>query len=508
VTAGRNLTYVLTVTNNGPNATENVVVRDRLPAGFAVTSITVGGGGTCNAGTPGSALDVVTCGLDGMTSGQSKTITIVGRTDPNLSGGLLLVNDANVTSALLDANNANNYAHNLTTVSTAADLAITKTAEPPVVIAGQTVLQYTIMVTNNGPSLAQAVSVVDTLPAGITFVSASGAACRQNPANLLQITCQVGDLPAGGMATIFLVARVDGMTPPGVLTNTATVTSKTADPCAANNSATANVTVTRVADVFVMKAAVNDPAIAGDLIRWRVMFGNNGPSTATSVRIEDLLPLGVVFQRCESIDPNDAVSCAVISGDGLNVRQTIRLQSLNIKNMAMFTDLGELKAGDSYTFDIVARVDPGYVLDLRGDGDPGEMCAAYGQATGGYTAFAHNRITITSAQDSGLVKNNFDDVCTRINGLADLRIDKTLDSCDVVLGGDPVAYVITVSNLGPSDAAKVVVTDVLPQQIDMATVTVDAGGGMLVSINTVTREVTVMAGNGKTRRLCVLLGGP
>ncbi|MFN8422544.1 MAG: hypothetical protein U0470_03860 [Anaerolineae bacterium] len=125
------------------------------------------------------------------------------------------------------------------------------------------------------------------------------------------------------------------------------------------------------------------------------------------------------------------------------------------------------------------------------------MCAAYGQATGGYTAFAHDRATITSAQDSGLVKNNFDDVCTRINGLADLSIDKTLGGCSILLGDDLATYVITVTNNGPSDAAKVVVTDVLPEQMDMATVTVDAGGGQLVSINPVTREVIVIAGNGK-----------
>ncbi|MEO8084757.1 MAG: hypothetical protein ABI780_13115, partial [Ardenticatenales bacterium] len=504
VTAGRSLTYVLTVTNNGPNATENVLVRDRLPLGFAVTSIAVTGGGACNAGTAGSAGDVLTCGLDGMTVGQVKTITVQGKTDPNLSGGLILVNDVNVTSSLLDANNQNNYAHNLTTVSTAADLAITKTAEPPAVVAGQTIVQYTIMVVNNGPSLAQTVSVADTLPGGLTFQSASGAVCRQNPASPQQIGCQVGDLPAGGMATIFVVGKVNADTAPGVLANIASTTSKTPDPCAANNtSAPANVTVSRVADVFITKTALADPAIAGGLIRWRIQFGNIGPSTATAVRVEDLLPPGVVFQRCESIDPNDAVSCTVVSGDGLNVRQTIRLASVNLKNSALFTDLGEIKAGDTPTFDLVGRIDAGYVLDQRGDGHPGEMCAAYGQAAGGYTAFAHDRATITSAQDSGLVKNNFDDVCTRVNGLADLSIDKTVESCSIVLGSDPVTYVVTVTNDGPSDAAKVVVKDVLPEQLDAGTVTVEAGGGMLVSVNPVSREVTIMAGhsNGQIGRV-------
>ena len=54
------------------------------------------------------------------------------------------------------------------TVATSADLAVTKTG-PATAIAGTNVT-YTLSVTNNEPSDAQAVSLMDTLPAGETFV--------------------------------------------------------------------------------------------------------------------------------------------------------------------------------------------------------------------------------------------------------------------------------------------------------------------------------------------------
>src|SRR5262249_21574938 len=57
-----------------------------------------------------------------------------------------------------------------TTVTTQADLAVTKADTPDPVTAGNN-LTYTISVTNNGPSDSQGVSVTDAIPANTTFVS-------------------------------------------------------------------------------------------------------------------------------------------------------------------------------------------------------------------------------------------------------------------------------------------------------------------------------------------------
>ena len=53
VIAGTNLTYDLSVTNNGPSTAKNVVIKDVLPAGVTIVSVSAPGG-TCNAGIPGN----------------------------------------------------------------------------------------------------------------------------------------------------------------------------------------------------------------------------------------------------------------------------------------------------------------------------------------------------------------------------------------------------------------------------------------------------------------------
>ena len=50
VVAGTNLTYNLTITNNGPGQAVNVRVSDLLPATLSIVSVSGNGGASCNAG--------------------------------------------------------------------------------------------------------------------------------------------------------------------------------------------------------------------------------------------------------------------------------------------------------------------------------------------------------------------------------------------------------------------------------------------------------------------------
>jgi len=118
-----------------------------------------------------------------------------------------------------------------------ADLAITKTATPNPVIAGQGVV-YTLTVTNNGPSQAQNVTAQDVLSLNLTFVSASPSAGTTWTAP----NWTIGTLASGASATLSIVATVNaGFT--GTIGNTATVSSSTPDPVMANNTATKSITV-------------------------------------------------------------------------------------------------------------------------------------------------------------------------------------------------------------------------------------------------------------------------
>lgn len=119
-----------------------------------------------------------------------------------------------------------------------ADLSITKTDSPdPLTLPGN--LTYTLTVANAGPDAAAAVTVSDTLPAGVSFVSAtpSTGSCS----GTATITCTLGSLASGASATVTIVVTPTAANP--ALSNTATVTSTTDDPVSANNSAGATTVV-------------------------------------------------------------------------------------------------------------------------------------------------------------------------------------------------------------------------------------------------------------------------
>src|SRR6202007_416310 len=129
-------------------------------------------------------------------------------------------NSATVKGNEPDPNTANNTASASTQVTASADLAITKTA--PASAAVGTNFNYTLTVKNNGPSASTGSTVTDTLPGGVTFVSASSGCTNASGT----VTCNVGSLASGASATITITVTP---TTVGTVTNTATVTGNEPD---------------------------------------------------------------------------------------------------------------------------------------------------------------------------------------------------------------------------------------------------------------------------------------
>jgi len=112
---------------------------------------------------------------------------------------------------------------------------VTMTASGPATAVTGGPLVNIFPVTNNGPDTATGVVVSGTLPAGLTFVSAtpSQGICS----GTTTITCNIGTLANGASATITVAATVTASG--GSVSNTSTVTSTTIDPTSSNDSATA-----------------------------------------------------------------------------------------------------------------------------------------------------------------------------------------------------------------------------------------------------------------------------
>ena len=131
----------------------------------------------------------------------------------------------------------------------AADLALTTTASPDPVSAGLN-LTYTLTVTNNGPATAVGVHATDTLPATVTFTSASASqGICTDVAGV--VTCSLGVLAANAAATV-AISVVPNV--PGSLTNAATVTGLVPDPATSNNTS-AVVTTVQNPPPFIVRPA-------------------------------------------------------------------------------------------------------------------------------------------------------------------------------------------------------------------------------------------------------------
>lgn len=171
-----------------------------------------------------------------------------------------------------------------------ADLAVTKTVDNSSPIVGSPVT-FTVTVANNGPNPATGVVVNDSLPAGLTFVSATPTIGTYAGG-----VWTIGVLAVGQTMSLALVATAAG--PVGTArTNTATATSTSTDPSLANNSASATITpqVAPTADIALTKTVDNATPIISTNVTFTVGVTNNGPNAATGVIVNDALPAGLTL---------------------------------------------------------------------------------------------------------------------------------------------------------------------------------------------------------------------
>ncbi|HSG17616.1 MAG TPA: hypothetical protein VLE70_15010, partial [Anaerolineae bacterium] len=160
VVAGTGLTYTVVVSNHGPSNASGVVVTDTLPAAVDFVSY------LASQGTFSNTTGVWTVGdlaVDG-----SATLTI--EVNVNSEATVSLTNSVLASAIQKDINTENNTFTLITGIDGEVDLALSKSDDPNPVVAG-TSLTYRLELDNIGPSKATGVTVVEELPAAVSFVS-------------------------------------------------------------------------------------------------------------------------------------------------------------------------------------------------------------------------------------------------------------------------------------------------------------------------------------------------
>jgi uncharacterized repeat protein (TIGR01451 family)/fimbrial isopeptide formation D2 family protein len=407
VSAGDEIGFDITVTNNGDGIATDVHVSDPLPGGITWTADAPTGdttGLTCNI-----VAGALVCNDASMGAGESFKVHIHGVTDAADCG--TINNTASVTTG-----NDGSGSDPASVVVQCPDISVVKSGNGPL-IPGDTAT-FTITVSNAGPGQAKNVHVADTLPGGVNWAIVPPVAGCSIAAGAL--SCDFASLAAGAHVDIVISGTVDN-NDCGPIPNHVTVSASN-EPAGAtgNNSADATIVV-QCADVSVVKTADVSPISAGQNAAFSITVTNNGPDAAVNVVLNDTLPAGVAWTVSNVTKNGSTVSnpCAAISGGTLHC------------------DLGDMANGDVFVIHI-----------------------------GGETDFAdcgtlHNVVTIGADNEpAGAGANNTDDADVVVNCPV-LGIAKSADHQAPVLIGSQIGFTITVANNGQGTAFNVHVSDTL-----------------------------------------------
>src|SRR5690606_37538585 len=206
---------------------------------------------------------------------------------------------------------------------------VTSTAGQTEYTPGESV-DYTISVTNNGPSDAQDVNIVDTAPTGTTISSwaavvTTGTVTLPNTSGTGDLNETIATLPDGAVVTYTVTVQ----TPPDFeddLVNAVTVTTPTPDPdTTCDGCETTPLTPDPQADIVTVKVtstAGQTEYIPGESVEYTITVTHTGPRDAQDVNIVDTAPAGTTITSWTAVVTTGTVTLPNTSGTG-DLNETI-----------------------------------------------------------------------------------------------------------------------------------------------------------------------------------------
>ena len=522
-TLGGELTYEVTVTNNGPEVAVNAVLTEQFPAGLLNLELSLDGSTWVAAQNPLS--------LGNLAVGAYQTVLYRGMVD---AGDLLttgsLSNTAVVSSDTPDAQLGNNTATLAIPLVANADLAVEKNLLSTTLLAGQAV-QYGVVVKNNGPSNAVNAILVDPIASGILspqFSLDQGVEWSAWTGSLALGTLLAGD------EQLVLIQGTLSPAATGDLSNTARVYSSTPDGDLSNNVSTVTGSVVQNAVLSVSKSASPNPVMVGNELLYTIAILNEGPSYARNVVVTDTIPpelsqvqystdginwqpwtgaytyatipvggartlliKGVLTGFVEMEITNTAHAKGDDTADSYDSAE-VTAQALADVGVIKWANVNHVTAGDTLQFSLTVNnygpsvaegvvltdlvpttlENPQYSLDQQtwhawlGSYDIGEMAIdavvvvyLQGMVTTAAIDEIVNNVQVSATTPDPNLTNNADSFEVFVQESADLSISKSANLA-TAQPGDKIVYTMTVENAGPSDATDVNLVDEVPSDLE------------------------------------------
>jgi len=407
VSAGSNIGFTITVTNDGPGVANAVTLNDPLPDGTGVDWDIVpayAGPGTCSiTGSPPA--ETLTCAFGNMADDASATVHVQSATTADSCGDY-------PNTATADADNFDPVQASASTTVLCADIEVEKTPDLPgdpggTVNAGG-IATFTFVVTNNGLGNATGVTLEDTLPA-VDAGWALGADFDEEFCTLVvnDLDCAFGTLASGAFRTVQVWTPVTTFDC-GTLVNLDAFADTTNDGDDTDNGA---ILVT-CPDLQISKSADDPEVNAGDSASYTITVSNGlGEGTAEDVVISDTLPSGLTWTE-------SSADCTITGGILLSCGPL------------------DIPAGGSFSVTVTATTDENDCPSIL------------------------NRATFTSANAGDGESHPQGEGAQITINCPDLLVEKT--GSGTVNATDPIFFEITVSNLGPGDAYDFAFNDTLP----------------------------------------------
>ena len=408
---GDTVHFIVTVIAGGSSDSLNVNLNDILDAKLLdVAGATYAVNGV-NKGSWTGSID-----LGNMLTGTAVTVDIWAKILDTADRDIF--NSVNVTSdEHPDGNNSNTTVH-----VRIVDLAVDKLVNDSVP-KYLDMIEYTIVVVNNGPDKSFNVTVGDLLPDGVKFISSTG---QYNPDTGVWF---VGDLDANESVTLKIVVQVIRV---GNITNNVNVTGTGHDTNLTNNNDSVSVNVPESVLLNITKVANSTIIVAGENVGYTVVINNYGPSVASDVVLKDIFN----------------------SNELLNLQYS--LNGVDWFNYNGSVSLGDINVGADVTVYFRAKVNG----SVRGD--------------------VLNIVNITTSVDDA--RGNFTANET-VNVIANTTLAVIKDAEIKALNpGDTAHFVITVIAGGSSDSLNVKLEDILDAGLlDVKSATYRINGGNLTN---------------------------